>query len=343
MPRRQLLQRSLLLRRQAQSNTISIAGYPNFWVACFAIMVHMSDIFVSVASYRDPELESTLRDLIDKAEKPGRIHVGIVYQGTERERPSFDFLPKYSLISMHPREARGVGFARSKAMSLYQGETYFLQIDSHMRFVQNWDRLVIDQLQKAQSLTKNKVILSSFAAPYSLEGNRTIIHTKKVGELAVHPTKQKVFLRKSNEWGAERVEFENPDRPMPEESNTILAGFVFTYGEIVNEIPYDPEISFFGEEICFAARAWTRGWDIYSPSIVLAYHFYQRGGFRKVWNDNNIRTISWSELQQISYAKQKRVLCGIEKGQMGLGDLRTIEAYESMVGFSFKEFYSIEK
>jgi hypothetical protein len=306
-------------------------------------MVYMSTIFISVASYRDPELQSTLIDMVEKAEKPERLHFGIVYQGTDRERPDLSFLPKYSLISMHPRDARGVGFARSKAMSLYQEETYFLQIDSHMRFVQNWDRLAIKQLKDAQLLTSNKVILSSFPAPYSLEGKTTVLHTKQVGDWAVHPTKQKVILRKSKEWGAERVEFDDPERSTPELSNTILAGFVFTYGEIIKEVPYDPEISFFGEEVCFAARAWTRGWDIYSPSIVLAYHFYHRGGFKKVWNDNNIRPISWTELQKISYEKQKRILCGIEEGQFGLGANRTIEAYESMVGFSFKEFYSTHK
>ena len=303
----------------------------------------MSNIFISVASYRDPELESTLKDMIAKAEKPGRLHIGIVYQGTDRERPNFSFLPKYSLVSIHPREARGVGFARSKAMSMYQDETYFLQVDSHMRFVENWDRLAINQLKAAQSLTKNRVILSSFPAPYSLEGKDTVIHSKQVGDWAVHPTKQKVILRKSNEWGAERVDFSDSKRLVPEESNTVLAGFIFTYGEIVKEVPYDPDISFFGEEVCFAARAWTGGWDIYSPSIVLAYHFYHRGGFKKVWNDNNIRPISWTDLQKISYEKQKRILCGIEKGQFGLGANRTIEAYESMVGFSFKEFYATQK
>jgi hypothetical protein len=306
-------------------------------------MIYMSNIFISVASYRDPELEPTLRDMIEKAEKPDRLHIGIVYQGTDRERPDFSFLPKYSLLSVHPRDARGVGFARAKAMSLYQGETYFLQVDSHMRFVPNWDRLAIKQLEIAQSLTPNKVILSSFPAPYSLEGKTTILHTKQVGDWAIEPTKQKVILRKSKEWGAERVEFEDPKRSKPEQSNTILAGFVFTYGDIVNEVPYDPDISFFGEELCFAARAWTRGWDIYSPSITLAYHFYHRGGFKKVWNDNNVRPVSWTELQKISYDKQKRVLCGIEEGQMGLGSNRTIQAYESMVGFAFKDFYATQK
>ena len=166
------------------------------------------------------------------------------------------------------------------------------------------------------------------------------MHTKQIGDWAVHPTKQKVILRKSNEWGAERVDFNDSKRLAPEESNTVLAGFIFTYGEIVKEVPYDPEISFFGEEICFAARAWTRGWDIYSPSATIAYHFYHRGNYKKVWNDNNIRPISWTDLQKISYEKQKRVLCGIEKGTFALGTDRTIEAYESMVGFSFKDFYN---
>jgi hypothetical protein len=119
----------------------------------------------------------------------------------------------------------------------------------------------------------------------------------------------------------------------------VLAGFIFSLGKLIEEVPYDSEISFFGEEICFAIRAWTRGWDIYSPSIVLAYHFYTREGYSKIWKDRNIRKVSWKELEDISKAKQRKVLCGIEEGIYGVGTVRTIDMYEQMTGINFKKMY----
>lgn len=301
----------------------------------------MSYIFISIASYRDPELIPTIKDMIAKAQKPDRLNFGIVYQGTNKERPDFSFIPSYSLISIHPKDVRGVGYARSEAMKLYRGEEYYFQIDSHMRFVQDWDKKIIDQYALAKQQTRNKVILSCYPQPYSIDGNQTFIHTKTVGDWLVYPTKQKLIIRKDGQWGSERVEFDNPESLLPEISTTVQGAFIFAEGSMVSELPYDPDISFFGEEVCFAARAWTRGWDIYSPKIVLAYHFYHRGGYKRVWHDTNALSESWASLQNKSRDKQKRVLCGLEEGQFGLGSHRSISEYESMVGFSFKDHYAI--
>ncbi|MGA1047402.1 MAG: GlcNAc-transferase family protein, partial [Minisyncoccia bacterium] len=156
-----------------------------------------------------------------------------------------------------------------------------------------------------------------------------------------YPTKQKPTYTRKNYWTAERIEFSDRQRPQPEQSSTVLAGFVFANGSIVNEIPYDPEISFFGEEICFSMRAWTRGWDIYSPSKVIVYHFYLRTEYKKVWHDKNVRPISWEDLEKYSKEKQMRVLCGIEKGIYGAGDYRHLKLYEKLVGYNFKEIYGL--
>jgi hypothetical protein len=146
------------------------------------------------------------------------------------------------------------------------------------------------------------------------------------------------MLTKRGEWTAERVKLSNKN--IPEESTTILAGFVFSTGELIQEVPYDPDISFFGEELCFAIRAWTRGWDIYSPCVTIAYHFYTREGYSKVWKDRNLREISWKELEAISKQKQKRVLCGIEGGIWGIGPTRTLAEYEKLTGLDFKKMYN---
>lgn len=297
-------------------------------------------IFVSVVSYRDPHLKLTLESAIKNAKYPEELHFGIVNQDTERDAIDCSFLPKYSLITINPKEAKGVGFARSKAMSLYSDETYYLQIDSHTQFAKDWDINSIKQLKLAEQQANNKkVILSCYPGPYSLENNRIFIQTKSTEEYPVEPTKQVPFLRTDDKWSAKRMPLEKPECGLPELSTTVLGGYIFATGNIVNEIPYDEEISFLGEEICFAMRAWTRGWDIYSPSMPIVYHFYRRHGYKKIWSDDVPRVENWDQLEQKSKEKQIKVLCGIEQGIYGAGSIRTIKDYESLIGYDFNKIY----
>jgi hypothetical protein len=295
-------------------------------------------IFISIASYRDPELERTIRSAIDNAVNPHELYFGIFLQEFDKYEPDLSWVPNLTLNTIHPKMARGAGYARAQIIPMYSGQDYFLQIDSHTIFEKNWDQLCIDQYKKSQEISKNnKIILSYFPPPYYVESNKQISIIKNSKKQLPYPTKQKPMLTKRGEWTAERVQLSK--KGLPEESTTILAGFVFAKGDLIKEVPYDPEISFFGEELCFAIRAWTRGWDIYSPCVTIVYHFYTREGYSKIWKDRNLREISWKELESISKDKQKRVLCGLEEGIYGVGSTRTIQEYEKITGLNFKQMY----
>ena len=300
-------------------------------------------IFVSVASYRDPQLIPTLLDAQDKMSGEHEVKFGIVCQEFDRHLPNFSKIQNYSLITMHPKFARGAGFARAEALKLYDGENYYLQIDSHTRFVKNWDKLCISQLSDAKRVTmNNKTMLSYFPAPFIPE-KKGDYFPKSSESHPTMPTRQFPVHKKNKYWGAERIFFANDHRPHPEVSKTVLAGFIFASADLIKEIPYDPEISFFGEEICFAVRAWTRGWDICSPSENIVYHFYGREDHKKIWKDINLRKISWKELEEISAEKQRKVLCGIEQGIFGAGTVRSLSDYEKFVGINFKQIYGENK
>lgn len=300
-------------------------------------------IFISIASYRDPELTRTIKSAIGNAANPEELYFSVVIQDFEDDTPDLSWVPNLSLVTMHPSEARGAGYARSIAMKAYNNEDYFLQIDSHTVFEKDWDIICIDEHNKAKSIANNnKIILSYFPPPFHIEPDKSIFFIKNDKKKPPYPTRQKPLLTSKNNWTAQRVEFSNRQKPYPEESTTILAGFVFTTGNIISEIPYDPEISFFGEELCFAIRAWTRGWDIYSPSKVILYHFYLRTEYNKVWDNKNSKEISWKDLEKQSAEKQKRILCGLEVGTYGAGSVRTIESYEKITGIDFKKIYGHE-
>ncbi len=301
-------------------------------------------IFVSIASYRDPELQWTIKSAITNANNPDNLYFGVVHQGVDSELFDIQEIKNISITKMHPKEARGAGYARAKAMELYSGQEYFLQIDSHTRFVPGWDSISIDQLNRAKNISgHSRVMLSYFPAPFEPERDGGMYLITNNPKVKPYPTRQKISLNKRKQWTAERFEFNNKLKEDPELSETVLGGFMFSDGSIVTEVPYDSEISFFGEEICFAMRSWTRGWDIYSPSKNIVYHFYSRGGYSKIWKDRNLRGISWKELEEISYKKQKRVLCGEESGIFGAGDVRTLEQYEMFTNTNFKDFYSLTK
>lgn len=298
-------------------------------------------IFISIASYRDPELERTIHSALDNAVNPQDLHFGVMLQEFEKFAPDLSWVPNLTLNTIHPKMARGAGYARAQIIPMYSGQDYFLQIDSHTIFEKNWDQLCINQYKKAQEISNNnKIILSYFPPPFYVEPNKQISIIKNSKTQLPYPTKQKPMLTKRGDWTAQRVELSNKN--IPEESTTILAGFVFSTGELIQEVPYDPEISFFGEELCFAIRAWTRGWDIYSPCVIIAYHFYTREGYSKIWKDRNLREISWKELEILSKEKQKRILCGKESGTWGAGSIRTITQYEKITGLDFKKMYNAD-
>ena len=299
-------------------------------------------IFISIASYRDPELQWTIKSAIENANNPDNLYFGVVHQGVDSELFDIQEIKNISLTKMHPKEARGAGYARAKAMELYSGQEYFLQIDSHTRFVPGWDLICIDQLNRAKNISgHSRVLLSYFPAPYEPERNGGMYLITNNPKVKSYPTRQKILLNKRKQWTAERFEFDSELKENPELSETVLGGFIFSDASIIQEVPYDPEISFFGEEVCFAMRSWTRGWDIYSPSKNIVYHFYSRGGYSKIWKDRNLRGTSWKELEEISYNKQKRILCGEETGVFGAGSVRTLEEYEMFTSTNFKDFYSL--
>jgi len=297
-------------------------------------------IFVSIVSYRDSELIHTVNDLINKSSDPENLYFGIVVQDFEENIPDFSHIKNCLTINMKPKDAKGVGYARSLAMGLYNKQEYYFQLDSHMRFVENWDKILIDQLDKAKSLENNdRVIISSYPLPYT-PGEIFIEKPYSKKDETTYPTRQSVRIGIYDDWIAGRILFKNPELGYPEKSGIVLGCFLFSYGFLIEEIPYDPEISFLGDEICFSVRAWTRGWDIYSSPIKVCYHFYSRGGDSKIWKDI---LNEWTILEKISKEKQKNVLCGIEEGVFGVGNIRTLEMYEKFVGYNFKKAYSFKK
>lgn len=285
-------------------------------------------IFISVAAYRDPQLEPTVADCLRKARHPERLRFGVCWQhGPEQTELSFRDDPRFRILDVDFRQSKGACWARAEVMKLWQGEDWFLQVDSHCRFAPGWDEILI-----RTATGKPKPILSTYATPFTPGENEILLDKPMQIDLQAFSNDGIPQLRPT--------EFDRRfDRSRPMRARFLSAGFLFAPGSFVQEVPYDPELYFLGEESSMTVRAFTHGYDIYHPAQTIVWHDYIRADAKKHWGDHtesNQAATPWSDLDQKSRQKVQRLLRGEPIANFGLGNFRSLAEYEAFAGISFR-------
>ena len=123
-------------------------------------------ICLEIPSYMDFELMDTVQGALKQAEHPERVHFAICYQDDNMDMLArLKTIPNCRIKSMRPEDARGTGYARNQCQQLLDDtDDFFLQIDAHMRFVKNWDTILLMQWH---SLNDEKAIISSWIPDYN--------------------------------------------------------------------------------------------------------------------------------------------------------------------------------
>jgi hypothetical protein len=293
----------------------------------------MDSIFIQIVAYRDLELIPTVEEAIAHAAHPEGLSFGICWQyGTDKEKNYISKLKAIKncrIIALTASQACGVGWARSLVQKLWEKERYTLQIDAHMRFLPGWDVELIKMLKRCPS---EKPLLSTYPPAY-----------RPPREL-VGDTPSRLEPDKFRDPGTLTLRGigDLSKCSTPQLGAFVAAGFIFAEGSIIEEVPYDPDIYFTGEEVLFAAKAWTRGWDIYHPNLSVCWHFYNTGKKRVVhWEDHK----DWWVQNQISESRFRQIL-GMETakedfGIYGLGNVRSLAEYEAFAGVNFQERWFI--
>ena len=302
-------------------------------------------IFVSIASFRDLECPPTILDMFEKAKHPRALFVGIIEQNERGDPscipPSFAscgeaaFCPTDNIrIRRVPaRDARGPTFGRYVSMLMYQGEKYYMMIDSHNRFATHWDAKLIKNYLE---LPSKKAVISAYPNAW-MNDSKSLDNHAYVTYMCNAHFLDDGFLR----LGGLSIS-KGPSRLHP----YAAAGFLFADAQLVKEVPFDPYLDYIfdGEEITYTIRMWTHGWDIYSPAENVIFHYYYRTGAERVWSvpGNNWYPKQRQSVRRIQYilgstypnstqrivaldTKDEMMLRDIEK--YGLGKERTIEEY----------------
>jgi hypothetical protein len=286
-------------------------------------------IFVSIAAYRDPQLVPTIQDCIAKAGDPYRLRFGICWQHAPDDDP-LPYVPDecFRILDVDWKESKGACWARSEVMKLWRSEAWFLQVDSHCRFARDWDLKLIECMKQTGSA---KPILSTYATPFTPGPNEVLTE----GPL------QMAFQGFTEDGIPYMKPFAIPNPQSltcPRHARFLSAGFLFTSGSFVEEIGYDPDLYFVGEETAMTLRAFTSGYDLFHPHQTILWHDYGRPDALKHWGDhikaNNISR-EWHELDSLSKKKVRRLMDGKPVDDYGLGTARTLQEYQDYAGLSF--------
>ena len=287
-------------------------------------------IFISIAAYRDAQLVPTIEDCLRKADHPEQLRFGICWQhGSEETALSFQHDVRFRILDVDWRDSQGACWARAEVMKLWQGEQWFLQVDSHCRFVAGWDAKLTQMMRQTGSA---KPILSTYASPFEPGPQELLVGAPL--QMALQgftaegiPHMRPVGIKNWQSLG----------RPL--RARFISAGFLFAPGSFVEEVPYDPELYFLGEEAAMSVRAFTHGYDFFHPCETIVWHDYVRRYAVKHWDDHtgaNAAVTAWGERDLRSRAKVARLLAGELEGMFGPGTQRTVKDFEAYAGVSFQ-------
>ena len=303
-------------------------------------------IFISIASYQDPLLVSTIFGAYNNARNKDELIFSICDQSDNPINiDDLDFADQVRYEHVNPVFSKGPCWARHRAQTFYQEEDYFLQIDSHTQFLPNWDELFKEALLKieAAGLTDGyfaKPIITSYPRSFKvLDFERGLfeLNTGDKHTQVITYRKDSLFSR-----GSFSRQIGIPTKHTEiTHAYLMAAGCIFTRGKFVKDIPYDPNYYFYGEELSMALRAFTHGFSFFHIPDVPLFHLYTDVSNipRKLhWDpeDDANRAIKWHELEQKSLDRLDDLFAGKIEGSMGLGSQRSLKDYAVISGVDLK-------
>lgn len=295
-----------------------------------------ASIFVSIASYRDPQLPLTVASLLNQADYPERVFIGVLNQvhlDKDKDCISIDY-PQMQQHVMDYNDAKGVCWARGYIWNeLLDQHDFALQIDSHSRFAKGWDTTLLEMYTK---INDEKAIITHYPMGFDTETNQLN------EQMYTYFNVQKFRDTQLPEVSSGAIALDRAPKQCAKTA-FIAAGCLFGRGDAFKEVAYDPYIYFHGEEITYAVRLWTHGYNLYLPNMPFMWHDYQNINQRPLhWQEHSMWQLKDKLAQQrcrhllrIQKADDLRALHQLE--QYGLGFIRSLDEYQIFSGLNFQK------
>ena len=303
-------------------------------------------IFISIASYQDPLLVSTIFSAYENAENKNDLIFSICDQSENVINVNeITFSDQIHYDHVDPLFSKGPCWARHRAQSFFNEEDFFLQVDSHTQFAPKWDSVFIKELEKISANQEideyfKKPIITSYPRSFKVldfEKGLFELNTGDKHTQVITYRKDSLFLK-----GSFSRQIGIPTKHSDITHAILLAaGCIFTKGAFVKEIPYDPNYYFYGEELSLAMRAFTNGYSFFHIPDVPLFHLYTDTSDipRKLhWDpeDDQKRAVKWTELDKKSLNRLDDLFADKVEEPLSLGKERSLEDYALISGIDLK-------
>lgn len=297
----------------------------------------MAGIFVSIACYRDPDIVNTVRSAYANAVNKDELFFCVVSQDEDDQHPDLSFIPENQLrlIKTHWSESMGLGWARDLATRDIN-QTYFLQIDSHSRFVPEWDALIVGNYERTKKFWGPRLILTAYPDPCEIDWSNNpptdkFLPLEGLKKISVRWAEESQLLKGGLTWP------DVVDTVHGDEVLYLAGGSLFCASEIMAELPYDKLIYFDGEEGSMSLRAYTRGIRMVSPVVKYMYSNYSRENTKRPlhWADHSEQ---WVDMNRASYDRLKKIFMGDRSlGVYGISSEFLYQQYQQLSGIDFQK------
>lgn len=292
-------------------------------------------IFVSIASYCDPALACTLDNCLANARYPENVYFGICWQYDTRQQLDlrrFKANNRFRFVEYPFQDSEGGPWARSIAQQFWEGETYAMQVDSHMVFARGWDSSLVLMMR---TLPAEKPLITM---------NAPLFHVDSKGD-PHKQTAQGIRTTRLAEWQenlgwAPWFSWGVRNSKCPGRNRFISGNFIFTLGEWTNTIRQDPEHYYHGEEFALTLRSYTHGYDFFLPDSMVAWHMlHSENPPRRHWEHGgtvteNKNRIAFERLRKLAYSDDPADHKCL--GRYGLGNVRSRSDYEHFAGLDLR-------
>lgn len=305
----------------------------------------MSSIFVQIPVYRDLELQKTVNDAIFQSSGEVRLNFGIHNCYLLDEEVPVNYVEAEHVKisegnSLAPSNI-GLQLSRKIANDFYDGEDYYIQIDSHTRFMPGWDKYLISVIRFYKELGINKPLVTQYPATYSYGEDMKELYSpsREVAPVDYWPTRIG-FNEIPEQFANSRIPSQTAmamDKGCGFTAS-VSGGFIFADGSF-SEITPNPKIAFWGEEPLIAIRAFTHGFDLVVPFRDVLWHLYASGkDFKYVRRHHTWKDFPdiWTALDSQSKIEYFRIVTEREIGPYALGSSRSLDDYEQFAGLDFR-------
>jgi len=314
-------------------------------------------IYVGIPSLNDDwHCRQTVESIFRRSKYPERVRVGVVDQFNFDKAQSCDLplkscskepsqaLCQYrSQIDVYEMEsdlAVGPTYARHLVDRLYRGEYYVLRINSHTTFTKHWDVEIIEQFEG----TGNEMAILT---TYLDEAKDNLNEKTGISE----KESRKVLCNAAYEGsGHDRylryASSEQPDllpaiTEMPQLQPYFASQFSFARGHLVLTVPHDPNVPLIpteDEDISMEIRAFTHGYDFYTPQQNVCFDNSSEQSKdeipkkKRTNSDTNARIIKSSLERLYGILGMTAGEQVIEDNMFGIGSVRTVKQFNNAFG-----------